>query len=269
MFDLRKILKVWNNQFPDLRKYTDRTIFINIKPFLLGLRLMKSELCEEYRVYFEVYPLWRDKEHFFPLISEELKNERGVQIFIRWRAHEEKFPIALRNVKRIYGNLLKKEVTIQDFIDYMLVHKKEELRKNEIPIWQIPIYEIFFALALYYDNSTLINYSEKLLNKEVERWRHLKIKSGGFYYTQRVNAKLKKRFVPFSEKPITYSERKIETYKNKILEDFRDRDKFIAKIEENCKHPKIAKLNVGEFVGVDEFEPQKSFWEKVKSVFRK
>ena len=269
MFDMNKILEMWNKEFPALKKYTNRSILINIKPFLIGLRLMKTGMEEEYRVYFEIYPLWREKERFYTLVFEELMSKNGFQIFIRWRAHEEKFSLALESTKAKYGRLLNRQINLTDFIYYMLIHKKDINSQFTTPDWQIPIFQIFFGLAIYLDNKSLMDYAKKLLEQEIKRWRKIRIMTQGIYHYETINGKSKKRLVPGSREIITYSADQIEEYKNEIFEDFKDRKQFFDRIEENCKRPKIAKLNVGEFVNIEEFEPPKSFWEKLTSLFKR
>ena len=100
----------------------------------------------------------------------------------------------------------------------------------------IPLFQILMSSAIYYNNERLNNYTIKLLSKKTKDWRHIIHKT------------------------------EIKEIHKGIFIDFRDRKQFFDRIEENCKRPKIAKLNVGEFVNIEEFKPPKSLWEKLKSL---
>lgn len=266
--NMREELKLWNTAFPILKKYTDRTLFITVKPFLLGLKLMKSNYGNDYQVYFTILPLW-GKEDIYNhrvLIFDGLQDERNWQIFIRDRFHNQLLERAIINVKRRYSNLFKNTVDLNDLMKFIF-ERRIYFSNLVSPGLHIPIFQIFFAIGLYYNNESIIEYAKKLLNWEIKLWRHITYESRGVCFTQMENGKLKKYLVPDSIFKIYYTESKIEEIKQEILRDFGNRDHFVATIEENCKLPKIAKLNVAEFIGVNEYKPPKLFWVKVKYTY--
>lgn len=261
--NMREELKLWNTAFPILKKYTDRTLFIIVKPFLLGLRLMKSNYGDDYQVYFKILPLWRkeDIDKHRVLILDGLLDEHNWQIFIRDRGHNQLLERAVINVKRRYSNLFKNTVDLNDLMKF--IFERRIYFSDLVSPWgHIPIFQIFFAIGLYYNNESIIEYANKLLNWEIKLWRHIKYESRGTYFTQMVNGKWKKYLVSNSIFKVYYSESRIEEIKQKILRDFENREQFLARIEENCKSPKISKLNVTEFIGVNEYKPPKLLWVK-------
>ncbi len=257
------------NEFPILKKHTDRTLYFILKPFIVGLRIMK--VADEYRVYFEIYPLWKNEvlaRHGTLIFEELLDNNRG-QIFINRRWNPNIFLDVIKNIKLQYGEIFCEQIHLKDFMTVVFAEWKQILKTHKDPYWQIPIFQILFGIALYYDNQKIKDYVTKLFNKNVERWKHLKYKSGGFYVSKKVKGEYRSCLIPDSIRTISYSESEIERMKQEIFHDFEDKEHFFAKIKENCKLPKIAKLNVGEFVGIDEFQPTESLWDKLRFVFKR
>ncbi len=107
------------------------------------------------------------------------------------------------------------------------------------PEEQIPIFKIIIAIGLYNKNKSLTEYAVKLLNWETTLWQRIEYESGGFTFTEKVNGKTQKFIISDSILNVSYSGAKIEQIKQEILEDFKNREQFMRRIEENCKLSKI------------------------------
>lgn len=49
--DLNGYIYDWQKEFPFLKKYSDRTLFMIAKPFLIGLRLLKGKYDKKNTMY--------------------------------------------------------------------------------------------------------------------------------------------------------------------------------------------------------------------------
>lgn len=238
--EFKEIVNDWHKEFPFLKKYTDRRLYFICKPYIMGFRIEKS--CDvwdvpQYSVIFEILPLWDNNFENLPhpLLSVYTKrsgarNERYPQP-IRFRDHKNFMQHAIYCTQEEFGSFVEEKIDFDKFWSYIY----SNYIKPKFCIDKVNCFIILTGIAVYFNNNDLFNYIMKCVSYESK-------------YRNKYN--------------FSTLRKAIETY-------FEDRAQFIKTIEENCKRPKIAKLNVGEFVGVDEFEPPKSFWEKIQSVFRK
>ncbi len=282
--DFNFIIKDWNNGFPFLKKYTDRTLYMVVKPFILGIRLSASSAGlrrnDVYRVYFEIKPLWLDKVGN-SIFCEELNIEKRYyrkyykrynKIVIAENRHKELFPTALKWMNFHYGKVLRQNVDLTDFIELIKKienHDIESGLRRRVVMSQV--LQLLFGTALYLEDDTLYKYAKGLFDKEIIIWGKIRKRNKRRYsavITCENGKKVQETKFYYTDAEI-YSSSEIDKLKQEIFHDFEDKEHFFAKIEENCNLPKIAKLNVGEFVGIDEFQPTESFWDKLRFILKR
>lgn len=275
IMDFKEILDDYNQEFPFLRKYNDRTLYMVVKPFIVGLRLLKSRFdTHEYRVYFEVIPLWQKKFTVsYCMLNPELKTENNSQLFIAYNKHKELLPKVVKLINNRFGNLLKRNIELKDFIEllhYIIMKDKNYQIKN---MW-IPIFKAMFGIAIYYNNK-LYDYGIKTFDRNVVCWKRpeFRVKRNIDIFYDEEKGKIIN--LPGTGRKLIYTDSKIkieeiEEIKHLIFKDIENREMFLATIEKNCRSPKVAKLNIAELVGIDdfvetdEFVIPKTFGEKVK-----
>lgn len=253
-----EVIKDWKNEFPILKDFTKHRLYMVVKPFLLGLRIkMERSYFDKYiyRIYFEIIPLW---ESILPvsrdnsIVEEWMRSDnRSPGILLSCRRNSIYFKDAVNSIKKYYGDLLKKEININAFVDFM---DKYSSNTHDKSFRNSVFYKVLLATALCYNDNRLFDIFYKELyryiksRKETLTKRKLKdiciLKNGKFLTINTKNNKL------LLQECLDYEYKyKLEA----ILRPFNNRTEFIQKIEENCKLPKVAHLNQGEFVGLDEF----------------
>lgn len=252
-----EVVKDWRNVFPILKDFTKQRWYMVVKPFLLGLRIKKEPSYYDrydYSIYFEIFPLWKNilpvlRDYFF--FEKEIVGLDGRPLMLSRRRHSIYFPEAVEYVEKNFGKLLHEKVSIADLIEtinkiFFNPYDKEylDLRK----------YIILFATAFYYNNDVFFDIIYHKLDKNIKsrkrslikyRFKEYFIDKNGIYLP--INTKNNK---PLLKECIDYNFKHTITSR---LSDFKDRTAFMRKVEENCKLSKVAKLNQGEFVGLDEF----------------
>ncbi len=247
MKQFKEIFKEWHREFPMLSKYTDRTLYMILTPFIVGLRFSKPWFGgDEYRLSLEFIPLWEENPKQFGKCARhrDLEDMKGGQFDIRYGVHDYYFAEALACAKAQFGNVLKDEVIIGDLIE-SIVETIRPWETKHNPVNWIPVFRLQLALATYFNNQNLSEQIGEIIEKEIKYWTPKHIKYG---------------------EVLT-----IDEYREMIYQPFKDREKFMATIAMNSQRPKVAKLNVGTIVGVNDYryEPKKNWLDKLQSIFIK
>ena len=221
----RNIYNEWHSEFPALSKYSERTLFMRLNPFLIGLRFSKAWPGKEYYVLcFEIIPLWEEDSKLFgrPLCYENLKVGKACSA-IEYKRHNLYFKEALECTKSQFGNILKKEVSFRN-----LMNQISKITKYNPYDW-IDTFQLQLGLAMYFNRQDILEIIKKSITEEIWHW-------------------VNKPKVDINNKTIS-----AEEWRKKIYRGLEDRNKFMETIEMNCQRPKVTKLNVGHIIGVDEY----------------
>lgn len=255
-----------------------------VKPFILGIRLSASSAGlrrdDVYRVYFEIKPLWLDKVGN-SIFCEELNIEKRYyrryykrynKIIIAENRHKELFPTALKWMNIHYGKVLQQNVDLTDFIEVIKKIENHDIKSGlRRRVVMSQVLQLLFGTALYLEDDTLYKYVKGLFDKEVIIWGKIQKRNKRRFsavITCENGKKVQETKFYYTDAEI-YSPSEIDQLNQEIFHDFEDKDRFFAKIEENCNLPKITKLNFGEFVGIDEFQPTESLWNKLRFAFKR
>ncbi len=231
MIGFEEIFKEWQKRFPLLSKYTDRTLFFILKPYMAGLRLSKPRFgTDEYRVYLEIIPLWENDNKSFgiPLCYPVLKIKQGKCLCpdIKFKLHDSLFHEAVESAEHQFGIILKEEVLYKElmiFIDRII--SSFQLKHN--PYDWIDVFKLQLGLAMYFDKQNLLDCIHNNIMQEISYWTPKNIKYGDIL--------------------------SVEEWRKKIYTGLEDRNKFMEAIEMNCQRPKVTKLNVAHIIGIDEY----------------
>ena len=240
---LKEIFKEWHKEFPALSKYTDRTLFIRINPLLIGIRF-STKWGDQYVLSSEIIPLWETNPKLFglPLCYENLELWNSCSS-IEYKRHHLYFKDAVECAKKQFGNILKEEVLFEDLIVYISKVPKYN------PFDWIDILRLKYGLALYFNKQDMLESIKRIIENKISHW-------------------VRKQTVEI----ITHKIISTEEWHDKFYSGLRDRYEFMEAIDVNCQLPKVAKLNTGHFIGVEEYTKyvRKLTWfEKIRSLFTK
>lgn len=269
--NFNNIVKLWNAEFPFLKKYTDRTIYMVLKPFIIGLRFTKERyLTDKYRVFFEIMPLWSKSNSFLQhtIVSEELYTNKNCQIFISLNQQDKNLGIALERANQLYKKFFKENVCFNDFMQFICDLEKY-LQNQRLRDWYISttVLKLLLGVSIYYNNNSLYENAINYYEKHLKIWKKLqnRNKSQAHKITTYDNGRIVREVINYHTDAEIYTESNIEKFRHDIFNEFEDRNQFFYTIEKNCKLPKVAKLNVGEFIDIDKYEPPRSIWYKIRS----
>lgn len=211
--EFTRIVNDWKARFPMLSKYSSNKLFMRADFLWIGLCFENDRWGEqEYRVFLEIRPLWTDASRINgSYIDDELKDEKGRQLFINYSDHDKKFEYAVRCVEKQFGTVLQDSISASDLFDFVLsnshfINKIEETR----------LYELELAITLFCNNLEKFN----KIKTEIER-------SSKFWN--------KKKFEELLGKTI-------EEWRIDLFSRFENRSIFMRQIELNTSIPKIARL---------------------------
>jgi hypothetical protein len=101
--DIQKAVGLdWQKALPQLSQYAYNKFYKIIGPVITGIELIKLPCTREYRPHFVCYPLWEDgiKNCLqYPIILQEFKGRKGLQIDIGYEKHSSSYQEALGYVK--------------------------------------------------------------------------------------------------------------------------------------------------------------------------
>lgn len=218
MGELNEIIKKWNNKFPLLKRYTKLNLFLKADIFMIGLSFDREG--NVYGITVVMYPLWMKEKLYWPmfyLLYGEILNFKGIRINVsdfKLDGSDESFDINVKNVEKYFGDILCNNICLRDIVR----HQYEFCELNILnPLYEQNFFEMLFAIALYYEDTSLFEETKKLLIKRLKKW----------------NIKHFEALFKMSK----------EQWLEEMLERFSDRDRFMSIIEENWQNPKVKKLN--------------------------
>lgn len=214
-----KAVMYWNKEFPMLTKMGRSLLLMKADPILIGLRIMSEPGNESYRIYIEIYPLWKENslQNNAVLIFEEMYDLQGSQLFIKYDSDkdvmDEVVYCAKCQFEKFFSQTIDLEI-VNGFIDYAFSEIVYKFKHN--PLFLSRILELKLGIATYMGNQRLISNTRKKINKEIRNWDKLRFKLL-FHKT-------------------------IEEWKASLCAEFEDRDKFIWTVEENSNSEKFKDL---------------------------
>ncbi len=249
MKSFEEIFAEWHDEFPFLKKYSPSTLYQKVGPFLMGLRIGKIGE-ESYRIFLEMIPLWYTERRTFgqPCVYDELDDKKGGQEIISYRHHDLDFSEALKDAKRQYGLVLTPEIPLNDLIEYLELESERGAYGSKYvrQLSRCSMFETQLAIATYLNKKELFD----------DTWKHIMTESPKWdteYFNQITGRTVEER---------------IENMHSK----FASRDKFMDTVEWNYQRPRVARLNTGHIIRVDEYTeyiPKLSWREKIRSIFTK
>lgn len=247
MKSFSEIFSEWNNAFPFLKKYSPSTLYQKVGPFLIGLRLDKMA-DDLYRIYFEIMPLWlTERKHLGSIFLSDVLRKNGLQFSIFNRHHDLVFKEAVETAKKQYKLVLAPEIQLNDLIVYLESESENSLHPKKMKQLDRSLtFNIELAVALYLNKKELYNDIWENIIKESSRW-------DAEYFKSMTNMT-------------------IEEWLMEMHSKFDDRDEFMKVVEWNYQRPRVAKLNTGHIIGVEEYTKyvRKLTWfEKIRSLFAK
>lgn len=223
---MKDIIKKWNEQFPILKRYTKQGLFLKTEFLLIGLSFAKDRWGEpEYDFEMEIYPLWSTYRlhYLWPIFhigcGKEIRVSTGFFISsksISLNENEILLNQIYEEVRSSFGDMFSYEISIHRIVNlgYKYVSRCDNILN---PIEDQNLFELLFAIALYYEDSNLFEEAERLLRIRMKKW----------------NTKHFEVLFRMSK----------EQWLDELLMRFSDRDRFMSIINENLQNPKVKRLN--------------------------
>lgn len=255
-----KIIDDWREAFPDLTKYGRRQLYQRVGPFMIGLGLEfdynGNSGC--YELYLMIDSLWYTNKSVFGTANFFVQIESNTYL-----DHSRLFQSKVELIKNKYGNILNHNVEFSDFINVFkaeLNTKYKYYRYDKLGHSYVDTlflgqmarnFEFLLALATYIDNEELAREIWQKIDKDVVR-----------------NCA--------SHRLLTEGLSKDE-WLEKLHNTVSDKNELMKCVEQNCQLPDVAKLQVGEFVGIDRFgmdkfnmdiPPRISWKDRINEFFR-
>lgn len=235
-----KIIDDWREAFPVLTKYGSRQLYQRVGPFMIGLGLQfdydGNSGC--YELYFMIDSLWYTNKAIFGTANFFVQINSNTYL-----AHSRLFPSKVEHIKNKYGNILNRNVEFCDFINvfkaelntrYKYYRYDKQGRKYVDTMYLGDLAEILefeLALATYMENEELAKTIWQRIENDV-------VKNCEAHWL-------------LTEGMI------LDEWLEKLHNTVSDRNKLMKCVEQNCQLPDVAKLQVGEFVGIDRFDMDK------------
>ena len=217
----KEIIDDWQERFPILSSYTPSTLYMKVDIVLWGLRIDKI-FSKEYRILFECLPLWEDsvQKRNIPVFYTELWGKNGTQFFIDYASHDKLFQTASEFAEKQFGLFFHPEVTVSDVWKWLDQLSSSLIPKHN-PINLYRIFEFKLALALFFNDRSLMDKAKKEVNKEIRHWDVLHLQ------------KL------FSKSP--------DEWRAELYAKFGNRDSFIRSVDSNMNDKRIIRLKEAHF----------------------
>lgn len=188
---------------------------------LWGLRIDKI-FSKEYRILFECLPLWEEsvQKRNIPVFYTELWGKNGTQFFIDYASHDKLFQSASDFAEKQFGLFFHPEVTVSDVWKWLDQLSSSLIPKHN-PINLYRIFEFKLALALFFNDRSLMDKAKKEVNKEIRHWDVL--------HFQKL----------FSKSP--------DEWRAELYAKFGNRDSFIRSVDFNMNDKRIIRLKEAHF----------------------
>ena len=220
--EFARIVNDWKNRFPLLSKYSPCKLFMRADLFWIGLCFENDRWGEkEYRVFLEIRPLWTDASRINEsYVDDELKDEKGRQLFIEYSEHDKKFEYAVKCVERQFGAILKETIPLSAIYKFLIRYSAS----NDFA-W-LEMLETRLAIAMFFNN----------------KYMQTEVKKSFNYAFQVINER---------DSPNTKIRKLIEEWEKGFHKRFESRAAFMEHLEQNIAIPKIKKLKNSPII----FEP--------------
>ncbi len=155
-----KILKAWENSFPQLFPFAPNKLYKTIGPIIIGIELIQIPKTIIYRPYFVIYSLWKKnlKECLeYPIVNIVIEN-KGIPIELTYTVIDERLNNTIEIVSEQIDVLLENNVklyTILNIVDKYLVTPIIGISTGSY--LQARLYEFKYDLAVFLNNDDLIN----------------------------------------------------------------------------------------------------------------
>lgn len=226
--EIKKIIAVdWQTAFPELTKFAQNKFYKIVGPLVTGIDLINIQLHEGYRPYFAIYPLWGNRIGNdvkacldSPIINEDIKNRKGLQLNIPYKKHNNIFSEAVECVKKQIPIPFDKDVSLKKLIEVADTYANSPVIRYDA-IWKAALQEFKFNASLYTGDSEQLDNIIKLIQQESKNWdiERFKIAFGNF-------------------------DKWLETLKERV----KHRETFIALIKSNKQDKKLQKLQSSELI---------------------
>ena len=123
----KKVVKEWQNAFPQLTLYSQNKLYKIIGAIVTGIELIKLPRTEEYRPHFVIYPLWKKDVKAcldVPIILQEYYNRKGLQFSIPYEKHGIYFEEVLGSVKKQTPLSFAGDVSLKKLFDIIDEYSK-------------------------------------------------------------------------------------------------------------------------------------------------
>lgn len=239
------VMDEWEQAFPALTKYSKSKLYQRVGPFLIGLSLNRDH--SSYDVYITVRALWGADDD-----TSEWKNfEDYTGISLPLWASDRALAVNIEFIKNKYRSILNPEIDLNDLVNnFNHGLKFASIFKHSIPEYIIltaQVLEFELALATYIGSD---KWSKKI-------WR-------------KINEEVVKNCI---RHPLEVEDCYLDKLLERLHKTVSNKEELMKCVERNCLNPKIAKLQVGEFTGIDKFKlkfPYQKGWKnKIITFFNK
>lgn len=240
----KNIFNDWQQAFPVLSKYTDRTLYMIAGPFIMGIRFSKRWYGgDEYILEFEIIPLWQKDTSYhnlpLPLYIGNIASNRGRNQSIEYRRHDLVFQEALLAAKSKVDRIIKPEISLEDLMNFADMFVKDISKYNNV-CW-IDFFRYKLGLIIFFNRLDILDNISAKIETKLKKWDKMDFKYGG---------KLS-----------------VEEWRMQIYEGLDNRGKFMENVEWNYQRPKIAKLNTARIIGIDDYTPKLTIREQFNENF--
>lgn len=220
-----QILKDWNEQFPLLSPYPPLSLMMKLDIFLVGIRIERSVYGgDSYIPRFTCLSLWeRNTDGSLKVLISQDLTKKNVQFFVNSRNYLYYFDKSIACAKEQFGYFFGEEVPLSDFFRYIRYYYKEVYRYGKPFLTErVRLFLLQLSLASYFGDEELFKTLKDALWQDMKEWKDEQF-----------------RFIYHEDK---------ENWIERKLSLFIHRDRFMAQVEKNSHHPKVAKLQEGHII---------------------
>lgn len=244
-----RIVKMWNEKFPQLSPYSRTRLCLKADFVLVGIELSRRFAIDNcYNVIVTVYSLWNE-DIGIAAMRVLMKNKRYMDV--KFSASESELENVVEYVKNHFGDILNKEIRLESLLNFFDGERAdmETLFPKHNPTFLREFFESRLAIATYFNNEFLKEETIKELDYEIQFW----------------DEELFQRRYGTS----------IAQWETGLLKKFQDRERFLEIINEKLTKPKIFRLPVAKIIASSELnikfvEPTKfvTFCELIRTKWR-
>ena len=219
-----QIVEDWNEQFPLLSPYPSISLMMKLDIFLVGIRIERSMYGgDSYIPRFTCLALWDTNPDgsLRPLLSQDLTKNK-VQVFIHSKDYQSNFMDSIACAKEQFGFFFKEEVLLSDFFRYIKYYKEVYHYRKLVLSEKVDLFLLQLALVSFFNDEKLLKILRKALERDMKEWNDEQF-----------------RFIYHEDK---------ESWIEHKLSLLTHREQFMAQVEDNSRHPKVAILQEGHII---------------------